>query len=706
VFQTLLTADAVGTRTWEQLLEGSDGMLYAIAGNKLVRVDRNGTGFQVIHTNQTSSFGPSQPDLLLEGANGDLYVTETSGGDSLRGVIYRIKKDGSGLVTVLDYGGMSFEQGSNPHQLIQGSDGAVYGVAVSLNQDGSFPTLGSPVFRVNPDGSDYTIIGRLQNYPVQGPSGTLREGGNATSLFAGRDGFLYGATQNGSTNRAGALFRVSKEGDSFAELLAFPASYLTFDAGAGVNRTPAKFLVEGTDGRIHGTALNNLLFRFSPEGTGFETTFDFPASSTGGTNLQATLAVDAAGWIYGSTANGGAGGSGTIFRLRTDGTAFSYLHQFTNSQEGSLPLRGVIAATDGKLYGTCYSNGVGAVGTIFRMEKDGAGFEVLRAFLSTGGDGRFPVAPLLEGSDGSLYGTTFFGGGAAVGCLFRLNKDGSNFAILHRFTNSISGANPSAALIQGHDGRLYGTAETNGPGGEGVVFAIGTNGSSFTILHSFSSTIPGLRKPQGALLQSATGTLFGTAADGGGSGFGGVFSLEPDGTGFQVLHEFSSAGGDGRVPVAGLAFGGDGNLYGVTQFGGGFVNGSIFQLAQNNSGYVKLRAFTGTNGDGGNPVGALVPGPDGALYGTTSAGGDFNSGSIFRLALSTPGPSLSADLVAGPLLRLKWPSSGSGFRLQANPEAANPLGWQSVPTQPVLTNGGFELTIAPVGQMFFRLIKP
>jgi hypothetical protein len=100
VFQTLLTANAVGTRTWEQLLEGSDGMLYAIAGNKLVRVDRNGSGFQVIHTNQTSSFGPSQPDLLLESANGDLYVTETSGGDSLRGVIYRIKKDGSGLVTV------------------------------------------------------------------------------------------------------------------------------------------------------------------------------------------------------------------------------------------------------------------------------------------------------------------------------------------------------------------------------------------------------------------------------------------------------------------------------------------------------------------------------------------------------------------------------------------------------------------------------
>jgi uncharacterized repeat protein (TIGR03803 family) len=185
--------------------------------------------------------------------------------------------------------------------------------------------------------------------------------------------------------------------------------------------------------------------------------------------------------------------------------------------------------------------------SVFSLNRDGSDFRMLYTFSPAGGDGRQPEAPLLEGSDGVLYGTTAFGGGAASGTVFRLSTDGTGYGILHRFTNSVSGAFPTARLMEGVDGRLYGTTETNGPAGQGVVFALGRDGSGFAILHAFTASAGSLRKPQGALVQDATGGLYGTAAAGGAGGFGGIFKINSDGTGFRVLYAFSATGGDGRA---------------------------------------------------------------------------------------------------------------------------------------------------------------
>jgi uncharacterized repeat protein (TIGR03803 family) len=706
-FQIKLTFAAVQTRTWKQLLEGSDGRLYAIAASLLVSVNRDGTGFTVFHTNQTANFGPSEPDLILEGFDGALFVTETGGGDSGRGVIYRVNKDGSGRTNLLDFGSLSFDMGSYPHQLIQGSDKSLYGVALSLNQDGSFPSLGSPVFRMNPDGSNFQVIGRLENFPVSGPSGLLREGGYASALFEGQDGRLYGATQNGGANRAGLVFRLGKDGSGFTNILAFPPAYFLFDSGAGVNRTPGKSLVEGFDRRIHGSMSADAVFRFLADGTGFETTYGFPDPSKEGANVRGALATDGEGVLFGTTANGGNSDGGTVYRLRTDGSRFTYLRRFVSAQDGSQPLAGVLVASDGRLYGTCSAGGTGTAGTVFRMDANGNNYQVLHTFLSSGGDGRVPSSPLLEAADGLLYGTTYFGGGAAAGCIFKVGTDGSGYSILHRFTNSVSGANPSARLLQGLDGRLYGVAETNGPGGQGVVFSIRTNGIGFSLLHTFTSASPGLRKPQGELIQSPDGTLFGTTSAGGTSGLGGVYSVKPDGTLYQVLREFSSTGGDGRVAVAGLAFGLDGRLYGVTQFGGGSVNGSIFRLATDGAGYEKLLAFSGLNGEGGNPVAALVRGQDGAFYGTTSAGGDFGSGTVYRVSLPVLSPWLSLSRVGGNLLQFEWTQTFSGFHLETLGNASGVAGWQTLTDSPILTNGNFRITL-PLNSSagFYRLANP
>ncbi len=697
-FQILLTAAAAKTRTWDQLMEASDGRLYAIADAKIVRVNRDGTGFESIHTNQTSSFGPGVPTLLFEGNDGMLYVTDRSGGDSSRGVIYKLNTDGTGKTVLLDFN--TLPPGTfNPQQLIQGSDDALYGVAVSDN---------SPVFRVNSDGTGYTVLASLPIFPFNDPGGSGQEGRGVSSLFEGKDGFIYGATDNGATNRAGMVFRVGKDGSGFTNLMAFPVSYFFFDAGAGVNRSSGKFLVEGLDGRIHGSIMGNAVFRFNLDGSGFDTTYTFPVPLDEGTNVASTLALDIEGTLYGTAHNGGAGNHGTVFKLKTDGTSFTALRDFSNNtQDGSEPISGVIVGRDGKLYGACYSGGTGGIGTVFQMDNDGGNYQVLRTFVTTGGDGRFPAAGLLEASDSALYGTTYFGGGGAVGSIFKLSKDGSGYSIIHRFTNNVSGANPSARLVEGSDGRLYGTAETNGPADQGVVFALAKDGIGFTLLHSFSSVGSSLRKPQGALIQGSDNTLYGTTSAGGAAGFGGVFKVKPDASGFSVVREFSATGGDGRAPVAGLTFGADGMLYGVTQFGGGAVNGSVFRLNTDGTGYEKLRAFTGINGDGGNPLGALVQGPDGTLYGTTSAGGGSNFGTVFRITFGGVASRLSLASTSAGGFEIFWPQSATGYRLQTNPDLSNPTGWQAVPDPPILTNSNFTLPITPSNSAaFYRLIKP
>lgn len=363
-----------------------------------------------------------------------------------------------------------------------------------------------------------------------------------------------------------------------------------------------------------------------------------------------------------------------------------------------------MVATDGKLYGTAYTDGAQGFGTVFRLDKDGQNYSVLRSFQGTNSDGRFPSAPLLEASDGLLYGTTVFGGGAAAGTVFKLSKDGSGYQILHRFTNNISGANPSGRLLEGLDGRLYGVAETNGPSGQGVVFALGKNGTGFTLLKTFS-TASGLRKPQGALIQGPDAALYGTAHLGGTSGFGGLFRVNPDGTSYTVLREFSATDGDGRSPSAGLTFGPDGMLYGVTRFGGGAINGSLFRLNPNGSGYEKLRAFSGTNGDGANPTGSLLLGMDGSLYGTTLGGGAYNGGTIFKIPFPPQTPELNVSVAAGSLV-IEWPENAADYALEMTTDLRPPIKWMPPESLPDRLNGKMRLVVKPTEpSAYYRLRK-
>jgi uncharacterized repeat protein (TIGR03803 family) len=224
---------------------------------------------------------------------------------------------------------------------------------------------------------------------------------------------------------------------------------------------------------------------------------------------------------------------------------------------------------------------------------------------------------------GTLYGTTYYGGTYNAGTIFSISTAGSEH-VLHSFGSRLDGANPIAGLID-VGGKLYGTTFTGGRFGGGTVFSISATGKERR-LHSFGGTSSDGHWPYAGLVD-VNGTLYGTTYAGGAYNGGTVFSITLNGT-EKVLHSFGN-GHDGLWPHASLIEV-NGTLYGTTSGGGGRHNpGTVFSISAAGTEQV-LHSF-GRGSDGANPVAGLID-VNGALYGTTEAGGTYGDGTVFALS--------------------------------------------------------------------------
>ncbi|HWY75580.1 MAG TPA: choice-of-anchor tandem repeat GloVer-containing protein, partial [Verrucomicrobiae bacterium] len=187
-------------------------------------------------------------------------------------------------------------------------------------------------------------------------------------------------------------------------------------------------------------------------------------------------------------------------------------------------------------------------------------------------------AALMEGTNGALYGTTYQGGQFHFGTVFRIDKSGSNFSVVHDFAGGTNdGSLAFANLITASNGRLYGTTSGGGQSGGGVIFAMDYNGSNYMVLHHFAvASGPDGNAPYGALTQGTGGALYGTTSFGGTQQKGTIFQINPDGSGYTVLVNFSSA--IGANPFGGLIIGSDGAFYGTASAAGPLGRGSDFRL--------------------------------------------------------------------------------------------------------------------------------
>jgi uncharacterized repeat protein (TIGR03803 family) len=339
--------------------------------------------------------------------------------------------------------------------------------------------------------------------------------------------------------------------------------------------------------------------------------------------------------LYGTTHDGGV--FGTVYRMTPGGTP-SAIYTFPNRSDGTDTDAPVTQASDGRLYGTTsYEGGPARCATIFGVNPDGTGFSAIHTWADT--DGCISWGGLLQADDGYLYGTAYQGGPNHLGGIFRVAPDGSGYTVLHMFTDAREGANPRSTLIQGTDGRLYGTAWGGGPHGAGTVFAIKPDGSGFTTIYGFSGDrSAGGASPRAGVIEGGDGYLYGTTSGGGQYGGGTVYRVKPDGSGFQDLHDFGADASDGRNPHAALLLASDGRLYGTTAAGGQKSAGTVFSIGTDGGGYAVVHTFLGGASDGFVPEAGLLQADDGQLVGATTGGGTKNAGTVFTLNLGLPRP--------------------------------------------------------------------
>ena len=229
---------------------------------------------------------------------------------------------------------------------------------------------------------------------------------------------------------------------------------------------------------------------------------------------------------------------------------------------------GVIQGSDGMLYGTTYAGGTDSWGTVFMINTNGTSYQVMHSF--TGDDGKYPYGGVIEGSDGVLYGTTQDGGVHAYGTVFKINRNGTGYGVVHDFGGSSDdGQNPQASLLEAVDENLYGTTFYGGTNGDGTVFMLDKSGANYAVLHTFAGGAMDGHAAFAEFIQGADGALYSTTRNGGTNNVGTVFKLNPDGDGFDLVFTFTGTGGVGTTPYGGVVQDEDGNLYGTTQSGGG-----------------------------------------------------------------------------------------------------------------------------------------
>jgi uncharacterized repeat protein (TIGR03803 family) len=435
--------------------------------------------------------------------------------------------------------------------------------------------------------------------------------------------------------------------------------------------------------------------------------------TTGGTNVHGAHPsgdlVLAGGRLYGTAVGGGNSGHGTVFSINSDGQGFTTLHHFSKlsgpflsetNRDGASPQGGLILRSN-VLYGTANNGGAGAVGTVFALNTDGSEFSTLHSFvytLASLSGGSFPEANLLLIGD-TLYGAAQGGGECDNGAVYRINTDGSGYARVVDFCFDQSHHWTLSGLVV-LDDTLYGcSAGSPLKGGiPGSVYSVRTDGSDFAVLHSF--TDPAEERPVGRLVL-AGGKLYGTTLPDNATSAGTVFKLNLDGTGFEVLYRFSG-GSDGARPGGVLLSGNV--LYGTTAGGGDSGKGTVFALNLDGTGFQTLFSFTGES-DGASPRGGLIC-SDGKLYGATYSAGPSGSGTLFSLSLGVDQPQLTIT-PSGSGIRLSWPTNATGFILQSSANLGPQAYWRAVDSSvPAVLDGlcNVILSNSITGrQQFYRL---
>jgi uncharacterized repeat protein (TIGR03803 family) len=327
-------------------------------------------------------------------------------------------------------------------------------------------------------------------------------------------GNVYGSASEGGRYGHGMLFQYLAQG-GFRTIYNF--------RGGTDGAVPVGGLLVGTDGNLYGTTSAG-----GPADAG--TVFEMDASghyhviaaldgAAQGRNVQAGLAQDAAGNLYGAAMQGGDAlyQFGTVFRVDPASGAITTLHTF-NGDDGALPMATPLIS-NGMLHGTGWG------GTVYAMGMDGSTYTRLGYAFSE--DGLFAAGQTAD-ANGNYWGVAMAGSATDTGDLYRIDAN-QNFSWVFDFDDEDyrTGANPTGTMVFGNDGRLYGTTRRGGPGDCrcGTVFAFDTATGTLETIHAF--TYADGAEPWAGLVKDAAGNLYGVTQEGGKHGKGTLFRVTP-----------------------------------------------------------------------------------------------------------------------------------------------------------------------------------
>ncbi len=425
------------------------------------------------------------------------------------------------------------------------------------------------------------------------------------TLARDTSGNLYGTTYLGGTANMGVVFKL--HAGAYQTLHSF--------LGGSDGANPYAGVTLDNSGNVYGTTylggVANVGTVYKINAAGQETVIYAFSGQVDGANPYASLTIDSAGNVYGTTVYGGANNAGVVFKISPVGQETT-LYSFKGKADGASPYGWLIFDPSGNLYGTTYGGGQHGKGVIYELNNS---FQetVLYSFDSRNGS---PHAGLTRDSAGNYYGTT-------SSIIYEFSAT-NQFTTLYQFAIGEGPQDPDSGVVLDTAGNIYGTTDGGGVPLRGIVYKLDTAGA-LTSLYAFPGG-PGYQVPTGGIILDPSGQIFGTTPNAGSAGM--VYQMDASGK-ERTLYTFPGAA-DGTTPFGSLIMDAKGNLYGTTQKGGPTNSGVLYKIDPSGK-ETTLYDFTGTPGAG--PGHIIARDSKGDIYGAADTGAD-GFGSLFKLSAS------------------------------------------------------------------------